>query len=191
MAFGLPVLCTDARSGSGLEQLGPYLQEGKTAAFVGSSGVGKSTLINRLLGREAQAVRGVREDGKGRHTTTHRELFMLPGRGMLIDNPGMRELQLWAGEQSLGDTFADIEQLALRCRFDDCSHSHEPGCTVREAVASGRLDEARLNSYLKQRSELQRLERAAQMNSRERSNLRRREGRIWEKQIRERFKDSY
>ena len=191
VAFSVPVICTDALGGTGMEQLDPYLQEGKTAAFAGSSGVGKSTLLNQLLGREAQAVRGVRGDGKGRHTTTHRELFLIPGRGMLIDNPGMRELQLWAHEQSLGDTFADVERLASRCRFGDCSHGHEPGCAVRKAAAAGELPAGRLDSYLKQKRELERLDQAADMSSRERSNLRRREARVWEKQIRERFKDSY
>jgi len=160
-------------------------------AFVGSSGVGKSTFINRLLGREAQVTRSLRGGGKGRHTTTHRELFMIPGRGMVIDNPGMRELQLWAREERVGDTFSEIELLAEQCRFSDCRHGNEPGCAVQEQIALGRLDPKRLLSYLKQKRELEQLSRSESLTGQERYKLRRQEGRRWEKDIRGRFKDQY
>ena len=191
VAFDLPVICTNALSGDGLNQLDPYLEKEKTVAFVGSSGVGKSTLINSLLGREAQATRSLRSDGKGRHTTTHRELFMIPGRGMVIDNPGMRELQLWASEQQIGDTFAEIELLVEQCRFSDCRHGSESGCAVQEQIAAGRLEPKRLQSYLKQKREVEQLSQTENLAGKDRYKLRRQEGRQWDKEIRGRFKDKY
>ncbi len=129
------------------------IRSGETAAFLGSSGVGKSTLINRLLGREALVTREIGADGKGRHTTTHRELFLLPGGGIVIDTPGMRELQLFTGD--IGKSFGDIEELAQSCRFRDCTHRDEPGCNVKRAVEEGLLQASRLESYHKLQRELQ------------------------------------
>jgi ribosome biogenesis GTPase len=121
-----------------------------TAAFLGSSGAGKSTLVNALTGSAVQATRPVREhDSRGRHTTTHRELIMLPGGWMVIDMPGLREVALWANDDGLAEAFADVEELASQCRFRDCTHQSEPGCAVR-----GSLDDARLGSYNKLRKEL-------------------------------------
>jgi ribosome biogenesis GTPase len=191
VCFDLPLVCTSALSGEGLEAFAAWLEPGKTAAFVGSSGVGKSTLVNRLLGEQAQETRELRAGGKGRHTTTHRELFLIPGKGMVIDNPGMRELQLWAHEERLGETFAEIEQLAGQCRFSDCLHEAEPGCAVRREVEAGKLDPKRLASYLRQKRELERLSRTDGLDRADRNKLRRREGRQWEKSIRSRFKDRY
>ncbi len=155
----VPIAAVSARHGSNLAALEPYLLPGTTIALLGSSGAGKSTLINRLLGEERLATAPVREDdSRGRHTTTHRELVALPGGALLVDTPGMRELQLWAGDEAVAETFGDIARLAAGCRFPDCSHEVEPGCAVREAVAAGALDAGRLESYLKQRRELRSLE---------------------------------
>jgi ribosome biogenesis GTPase len=138
IAVGLPVHAVSARERLGLEQLNSYLGKGKTTAFLGSSGVGKSALINALIGTEKQETGDVRaDDRQGRHTTTRRELILLPGGGAVIDTPGMRELQLWGGEDDLQDAFADIAALAEECRYKDCKHQGEPGCAVIEAAASG------------------------------------------------------
>lgn len=154
IAAGVPVHPISARDGRQLEQLAPYLAPGQTVALLGSSGVGKSTLINRLLGEERLATREVREsDSRGRHTTTHRELVPLPGGALLIDTPGMRELQLWSADAGLAEAFDDIAALAAGCAFADCCHETEPRCAVKQAVAEGRLDTGRLESFRKLRRE--------------------------------------
>jgi ribosome biogenesis GTPase len=154
-AAGVPVLALSAREGSGLESLAPYLGEGRTVALLGSSGVGKSTIANRLLGEERLPTATVREhDQRGRHTTTHRELLVLPGGALLLDTPGLREIQLWAGDEALAAAFSDVVALARGCRFRDCRHEGEPGCAVRAAVESGDLGEERLASHHKLEREL-------------------------------------
>lgn len=155
VAFGVPVHIISALTGEGLEALEPYLRQGFTVSFVGSSGVGKSTLLNRLLGRQVQATQEVRaDDSRGRHTTTHRELFVRPEGGIIIDTPGMRELQLWHAREGIEKTFSEIDALAAQCRFHDCHHGNEPGCAVRAAVERGEVDPERLASYDKLSKEL-------------------------------------
>ncbi|MDF2854520.1 MAG: GTPase RsgA [Neobacillus sp.] len=163
IAFGgVPVIPISAEMMSGLDQLSPYLAPGKTVALLGSSGVGKSTLTNRLLGDEKQVVQEIRgADDKGRHTTTHRELIQLPNGSILIDTPGMRELQLWESSDGLSETFSDIDELAEECRFRDCQHNDEPGCAVVGAIVEGALAPERLTSYNKLQKELSYIERKA------------------------------
>jgi ribosome biogenesis GTPase / thiamine phosphate phosphatase len=154
LAAGAPVHAVSTRTGLGLDEVARHISIGETAAFLGSSGVGKSTIINRLLGIEKQRTREVREkDQRGRHTTTHRELLPLPQGGLIVDTPGMRELQLWEG--TVDDAFADIQVLAAGCYFRDCRHEHEPRCAVREAADDGRLAPVRLASYVKLQRELE------------------------------------
>ena len=151
----VPVHVISPKRGEGLEQLAAYLTRGHTAALLGSSGVGKTTIINRLMGDDARRTRDVRtSDSRGRHTTTHRELVVLPGGGLIIDTPGMRELQLWDGSDAVSETFDDIETLARGCRFTDCRHRGEPRCAVKAAIDAGTLAAARLESYLKLQDEL-------------------------------------
>lgn len=160
IAPGTPIHLFSALDAEQLKPLFGYLTRGKTLAFLGSSGVGKSTIINGLLGEERQKVGEVSEAvGKGRHTTTHRELFVLPQGGILMDNPGMRELHLWGEEEDLAGSFSDIEELALQCRFSDCGHRTEPGCAVLGAEEKGELDSERVRSYLKLKEELASLSR--------------------------------
>ncbi len=141
-----PVHAVDALAGAGVEALEAYLQPAATLVLLGSSGVGKSTLANRLAGREVAATGAVAGDGRGRHTTTRRELLSLPSGALLLDTPGLREVGLWLGEEALDAVFPEIEALARRCRYRDCRHGDEPGCAVRAAVAAGALDPARLAS---------------------------------------------
>lgn len=152
---GVPVLITSSATRKGLKALvETYVQRGRTLAFIGSSGVGKSSLINRLV-RDADLPTGeVREkDSKGRHTTTRRELILTPGGALVIDTPGMRELQLWGVEDGVEEAFADIAALAAQCRFGNCGHTNEPGCAVQAALASGELSHARFDSYRKLKAE--------------------------------------
>jgi len=143
------------KRGEGIEQLRGDLGTGSTAALLGSSGVGKSTIINRLVGADIRRTREVREsDSRGRHTTMHRELVVLPGGGLIIDTPGMRELQLWDAGDSVRETFDEIEALAAGCHFGDCRHRDEPRCAVKAAVAEGKVAAGRLESYLKVQDEL-------------------------------------
>jgi ribosome biogenesis GTPase len=158
VAPGVTVVPVSAATGAGLEALDAWLPAGRTAALIGSSGVGKSTLVNRLLGEDRQKTRPVRaHDARGRHTTTSRELLRLPSGALLVDTPGLRELQLWAAPDALGGTFADVDALAGSCRFADCGHAGEPGCAVAAAAEAGTLGQGRLLSYRKLQKELRHL----------------------------------
>lgn len=148
VAVGVPVMEPSGLTGDGLQQIKQYLQKTKTVAFIGSSGVGKSTLINRLLGEECLKTNTIRKDDKGRHTTTHRELFLIPDSGMVIDTPGM-----WKAGKGIEHAFSDIEKLAEKCRFHNCTHTSEPGCAVRAAMEDGMIDEERLKAYKKLKAE--------------------------------------
>jgi ribosome biogenesis GTPase / thiamine phosphate phosphatase len=158
VTFGsVPVLAVSARTNTGVDELRAWLEPNKTAVLLGSSGVGKSTIVNTLIGEELLATQEVREDDQmGRHTTTRRELILVPTGGVVLDTPGIRELQLW--DADLEQTFGDIEEIARRCRFSDCNHDREPGCAVREALQDGTLSAERWESYLKLQRELEALE---------------------------------
>ncbi|HUG47564.1 MAG TPA: ribosome small subunit-dependent GTPase A [Candidatus Limnocylindria bacterium] len=188
VAPAVPVYPLSAREGSGLDPVRALLEPGRTVALLGSSGVGKSTIVNALLGWERQAVREVREgDSRGRHTTTVRELIRLPSGALLIDSPGMRSVGMWEAEDGLASAFADVDALAAQCRFSDCSHATEPGCAVQAAIADGSLAAQRLHSRQKLERELAAIERR---RSPDRAELRR-NGRRMTKFVRNRMRTKY
>ncbi|MHB8588945.1 MAG: ribosome small subunit-dependent GTPase A [Candidatus Dormibacteraceae bacterium] len=154
VAMGTPVVVTSAVTGDGIDEIVRQLQPARTGVLLGPSGAGKSTLINRIVGSDLMRTRLIHRSGEGRHMTSHRQLVQLPQGGMIIDTPGLREAQLWEGEEALGNIFEDVEQLALACRFSDCGHATEPGCAIKAALADGSLDSARFQSYRKLQHEL-------------------------------------
>jgi ribosome biogenesis GTPase len=156
VAVGVPILPVSNVTGEGIDAVRELLEPAKTFVLLGSSGTGKSTLANRLAGREVMATGDLRNDGRGRHTTRHRQLLVMPGGAILIDTPGLRELQVWEGD--VDSAFADIAELAAQCKFNDCQHSSEPECAVREALETGELDEGRWASYVKLERELRAIE---------------------------------
>jgi ribosome biogenesis GTPase / thiamine phosphate phosphatase len=170
VAIGVPVVAVSNLTGDGVEEVRAQLGAGRTAVLLGSSGVGKSSLLNQLAGAELMRTSHLAADGTGRHTTTHRELVLLSDGSLMIDTPGLRELQLWDGD--VGASFADVEELAANCRFNDCTHTHEPGCDVLAAVDDGRLELDRLRSWRKLQREL--LSIAARKDRRLRAQLKRR-----------------
>lgn len=186
VAMGVPVFAVSNLTGEGVEELRALLRPARTFALLGSSGTGKSTLVNRLAGRELMSTGGLRKDGRGRHTTRHRQLLVLPGGAIVIDTPGLRELQIWEGD--VDEAFSDIAALAESCRFNDCAHGSEPDCAIQAALATRELDEGRWESYRKLQRELGRVQRRA--GSREHRELKRR----WKTRAREtralrRYKD--
>lgn len=155
----LPVVVSTAINGTGLTKIMSYIEPGHTAILLGSSGVGKSTLTNQLLGRDVQATKAVRSsDSAGQHTTVHRELFILPGGGMLIDAPGIRELQLWGTEEDLAENFDDIIRITAQCKYTNCQHGSEEGCAIQKALRDGSLAASHYASYTKMRAELKNLQ---------------------------------
>jgi ribosome biogenesis GTPase / thiamine phosphate phosphatase len=176
IAAGVPIVAVSALTGDGADALNTFLGPGQTIVLLGSSGVGKSTLVNHFLRRDAQAVQAVRvSDSRGRHTTTSRELFELPGGALLIDTPGLRELQLWDATDGVEQAFADIEELATQCRYGNCGHTTEPGCAAQAAIVAGLLDTDRLESWRKLQREQEFLRRKvdpeAQKQEKERVKL--------------------
>jgi len=187
IAPGTSIHPVSAKERIGLDALRSYLTTGSTAAFLGSSGAGKSALINALLGEDKQQTGEVRGDDRmGRHTTTKRELILLPGGGVVIDTPGMREIQMWAGEESLQGAFYDIEMLAKSCRFSDCRHNAESGCAVRAAIEEGDLSPARLESYQKLQKELHYLASREEQSTRLYEKMKNKKIAQWTKEIRNR-----
>jgi ribosome biogenesis GTPase / thiamine phosphate phosphatase len=185
----VPVLVLSALKGSGLEALDPWLQPGQTLCLVGSSGVGKSTIVNALLGWQRQAIGEVRvDDQRGRHTTTRRELLVMPSGALLIDSPGMRSVGMWDAEEGIAHLFSDIDEIAARCRFADCRHSSEPGCAVQAAIAEGSLSARRLESQHKLQRELEAMELRRASGGRAEA---RRRGRKMEKFVRGHMRAKY
>ncbi|MFL0245708.1 ribosome small subunit-dependent GTPase A [Candidatus Clostridium stratigraminis] len=155
IAFGVSIIPISSLTGEGLKKLEEFIKPSKTIVFLGSSGVGKSSLVNAIAGEEIMKVSSIREDdSKGRHTTTHRQLIMLENGTMIIDTPGMRELGMWNASDGLDTAFSDIEELSIKCKFSDCSHTSEPGCAVKAALESGELTASRWESYLKLKKEI-------------------------------------
>ena len=154
ISHDVPVICISSRTGFGLDELLPFMEPAKTVVFLGSSGVGKSSLLNRLAGEELMEVKEIREDdSRGRHTTTHRQLFRLPGGALVIDTPGIRELGLWDSREGISLAFAEVEELFSQCRFSDCTHRNEPGCAVLAALEDGRLAPEQWKTYQAQQKE--------------------------------------
>jgi len=170
IAGGVPVHAISSLTGVGLDELTEVLGPGLTAVLLGSSGVGKSTLVNTLAGEELLATQEIRDDGKGRHTTIRRELIQLPTGALVIDTPGIRELQLWVADDGIDEAFEDVTELFAQCKFSDCAHDREPGCAVRAALEDGTLPTERWDSYLKLQGELEHLER--KLDKRARSEAR-------------------
>ena len=157
VAFGATVHVVSSAAREGIDELRAHFLPHRSVAVIGSSGIGKSTLVNALAGDEVMATAGLRADGRGKHTTTHRELVLLPGGGLILDTPGMRELQLWASDEGLVATFPDVEELAATCRFSDCGHGSEPGCAIRDALVDGTLARDRYESWQKLEREVHHL----------------------------------
>lgn len=171
VGMGTPVIVTSSVTGEGVDEIQSRLQPAKTGVLLGPSGAGKSTLVNRITGVDLMRTRTTHRSGEGRHMTSHRQLVQLPGGGMVIDTPGLREAQLWDGGETLGNLFEDIEELALRCRFPDCAHRTEPGCAIKDALDAGILEPGRLESYRKLQRELRSI--AARSDARLRQDERR------------------
>ncbi|CAN5623123.1 ribosome small subunit-dependent GTPase A [soil metagenome] len=173
-APGVPVVVLSALTGTGIDDLRPWLEPGRTMCLVGSSGVGKSTIVNVLLGWQRQATAPLRADQRGRHTTTRRELLLTPSGALLVDSPGMRSVGMWDAEEGIDGAFSDIDELAVGCRFSDCGHGAEPGCAVQDAVANGTLAARRLESRRKLEQELAAMEHRRSAGGRAEQRRRRR-----------------
>ncbi|MCK5125391.1 MAG: ribosome small subunit-dependent GTPase A [candidate division Zixibacteria bacterium] len=180
VAFGVPTFAISAKDSIGLDNIHQYLIQGQTVAFLGSSGVGKSSIINCLFGEERLKTTEVRgDDSKGRHTTTHRELLVLPEGGIVIDTPGMRVIRAWSNDEGISRTFEDIEKLTGQCRFSDCKHQSEPGCAIQAGLSDGTISTKRYESYLKLQKEIAHLERRKDVK------MNRQQGRDMSKRIRQ------